>query len=359
MFLQIRQLISVIFKEVIRNPGIIFWAILFPVLMAWGLGIAFTKQDELIRNVAWIQNESGSSIVSTPGQIDSKSPTIKIGNDEMGRTTYKLLASGEEDAIAMMKRGKVTLILDESSGSLQYRFDPMNPEAQLAYYHFKGYLTEGDIKDKNAPLQFRPVTRQGARYIDFLVPGLIAFNIMMSCMWGISYSLIDKRIKKLLRRMVATPMKKSGFMIAQFVARLGLSGMEVLILVLFAWLYFNINIQGSIPGLLLLFVAGNIAFTGIAIFVSSRVSNTQVGNGLINLVVMPMMIVSGIFFSYHNFPDWAVAVIQWLPATLLADNVRSIFNEGATLFSVLPAILVLSLSGIAFFALGIRIYKWY
>ena len=178
-------------------------------------------------------------------------------------------------------------------------------------------------------------------------------------MWGISYNLIDKRIRKLLRRMVATPMKKSAFLMAQFIARLGLSGMEVAIILVFTWAYFGIEIQGSIPGFLLLFIAGNAAFTGIAILISSRTSNTQIGNGLINMVVMPMMILSGIFFSYHGFPDWMIAVIRWMPLTILADSIRSVFNEGAMFMDVLPAIGVLISVGAVFYLIGIKMYKWY
>jgi ABC-type multidrug transport system permease subunit len=159
--------------------------------------------------------------------------------------------------------------------------------------------------------------------------------------------------------MVATPMSKSAFLLAQFIARLGLSGMEVAIILVFTWAYFGIELQGSAIAFFLLFIAGNAAFTGIAIMVSSRTSNSQIGNGLINIVVMPMMILSGIFFSYHGFPDWMVNIIRWLPLTMLADSVRSVFNEGALLSDVLPTLGALFGIGFITYATGIRIYKWY
>ena len=159
--------------------------------------------------------------------------------------------------------------------------------------------------------------------------------------------------------MVATPMSKSLFLAAQFVARLGLSILEAGILIAFCYFYFDVTISGSIIAFLLVFIAGNIAFTGIAIFTSSRTSETRVGNGLVNVVVMPMMILSGIFFSYHNFPDWAVKIIEMLPLTLMADNTRSVFIEGAGLEQVLIPISILTLIGLAFSAIGLRIYKWY
>ena len=250
------------------------------------------------------------------------------------------------------------MIISESELNPAYRFDPANAEAQLAYLHISAMLSGNKIMSEESVL-VKPFTRKGTRYVDFLVPGLLAMNIMMSCMWGISYSLIDKRIKKLLRRMIATPMKKSSFMLAQFLARLVLSSLDVFIILFFTYLYFDISIQGSIAAFALLYLAGNIAFTGIAILISSRTDNAQIGNGLINAVVMPMMILSGIFFSYHNFPDWTIAFIQWMPLTMLADGIRSIFNEGAIIMDVIPAFFTLCLIGAGSFAFGMKIYKWY
>ena len=154
-------------------------------------------------------------------------------------------------------------------------------------------------------------------------------------------------------------MKKSAFMISQFLGRLILGTADVAILLGFTYLYFGISIQGGFWPLFLMYLSGTIAFTGIAIFVSSRTSNAQVGNGLINIIVMPMMILSGIFFSYHSFPDWAISFIEVMPLTLLANNIRSIFNEGAGFVEIMPAFLILSAIGVVFFSIGIKIYKWY
>jgi ABC-2 type transport system permease protein len=199
----------------------------------------------------------------------------------------------------------------------------------------------------------------GTRYIDFLVPGLITMGVMMSSMWGISYGLIEKRSKKLLRRLVATPMKKSHFLIALITVRIIMNFIESLVLFVFALFAFDMVIQGDISALILMFLAGNIAFAGIAVFVSSHTSNTEVGNGLINFVVFPMMVLSGIFFSYHNFPDWSIAVIQKLPLTMLTDGIRSIFNEGAGYGEVAMPIVILTATGVFFFTIGLKIFKWH
>lgn len=357
MIKQIKELVIVHFKEVYRNPGIIFWGFFFPILMIWGLGIAFSKQDQLIRTVGWIEGNHSLLEGSTALEREDSYSSITIGNEASGKTTYRLISLDMEEGVTLMKRGVIDLILDESGDSLTYHFDSMNPQAQLAFLHFTNLIngTEAEGLDENQVKSMQT----GARYVDFLVPGMLCWSIMMSCMWGISYSLIDKRIKKLMRRMIATPMSKTAFLVSQFIARLILSSFEVALLLAFAYFYFGITIQGDFGGFLLLIFAGNMAFAGLAIFVSSRTSNSQIGNGLINLVVMPMMILSGIFFSYHNFPDWTISFIKVLPLTLLTDNVRGIFNEGLTFASIVAPSLILMAFGLVFFLTGKRIYKWY
>jgi ABC-type multidrug transport system permease subunit len=235
----------------------------------------------------------------------------------------------------------------------------MNPDAQLTYLKLSKIVGRGEIRSVDQTEVIAPLAVSGTRYIDFLIPGLIAMGIMMSCMWGMSYGMIEKRSRKLLRRMVATPMLKSHFLMALMTVRISMNFIESVLLFIFAYLAFDITIQGSIPALLLFFVAGNIAFGGIAIFVSSRTANTEIGNGLINVVVMPMMVLSGIFFSYHHFPDWSIFIIQKLPLTLLADGIRSIFIEGAGFSeTALPTLILLTI-GIFFFTTGLRIFKWH
>jgi ABC-type multidrug transport system permease subunit len=249
--------------------------------------------------------------------------------------------------------------MTDAADKAEYHFDPMNSDAELTYLKLSSIIGEGEVMPVKNYAEIRTLTVTGTRYIDFLVPGLISMGVMMSCMWGISYGIIEKRSKKLLRRMVATPMKKSHFLIALVSVRLVMNFIESMVLFLFALFSFKMTIQGDITALLLIFVAGNIAFSGIAVFVSSHTSNTEVGNGLINFVVTPMMVLSGIFFSYQNFPEWSLPVIKNLPLTMLADGIRSIFNEGAGYSHVAYPILILTLTGIVFFFAGLKIFKWH
>jgi ABC-type multidrug transport system permease subunit len=277
----------------------------------------------------------------------------------MGNTTLLFYKTSWQDAMIMLKRGNISVVMSEDSGMIRYHFDPVNPDAQLTYLKISKFFGGEMLTIGNKNESIEPLTVTGTRYIDFLVPGLIAMGVMMSCSWGLSYGIIDKRSKKLLRRMVATPMKRSYFLVALITVRVLMNFIESLLLLLFAWLVFDITIQGSIAALLLIFIAGNVAFAGIAVFISSRTSNTEVGNGLINAVVMPMMVLSGVFFSYHNFPDWSIPFIQKMPLTLLADGMRTIFIEGAGFSQTIVPFLIMVTTGLVFFVAGMRIFKWH
>jgi ABC-2 type transport system permease protein len=370
---QLWQLILALLHEITREPGVLFWGIIFPILMSLGLGLAFTKKADVVRKVAVSQSseisDNGTSELSrfletncTKQQPDSNNDfrwRFELKDDKLGNTVFLFYELDWDEAMVMLKRGTVNLILQINNGKTEYNFDPVNADAELTYRKLRSIIGSGKILYADNNSEIRPLTLTGTRYIDFLVPGLITMGVMMSSMWGISYGIIEKRSKKLLRRLVATPMKKSHFLIALITVRVAMNFIEAMALILFALIAFNITVQGSISALILIFIAGNIAFSGIAVFVSSHTSNTEVGNGLINAVVMPMMILSGIFFSYQNFPDWGIKIIRTLPLTMMTDGIRSIFNEGAGYNEVAIPILILSSVGILFFTAGLKIFKWH
>lgn len=373
---QLGQLFSVHAKELLREPGVLFWGFVFPILMALGLGLAFTKKTDIVVNAAVIEPAHSQNYSTQPdSKIDrflkqhtetiaatNDKPEMQrlvIKNDKLGNTTYLFRKCNQQQAMTLLKKGKVSILIEETAGHLHYHFDPHNPDAQISYLKLSRLLNSNQINKNPDNPDIETLTVSGSRYVDFLIPGLIAMGIMMSCMWGLSYGMIEKRSQKLLRRMVATPMKKSYFLLTLMTVRMVLNFLESCALFLAAWLFFDITIQGNIPALLLIFIAGNIAFAGIAIFVSSHTANTEIGNGLVNAVVTPMVILSGIFFSYHNFPDWLIWIIQKLPLTILADSIRSIFIEGTGLAGIVIPFIILMVTGSLFFVVGLRIFKWH
>jgi ABC-type multidrug transport system permease subunit len=335
--------------------------------MSAGLGMAFNNdQDHEYKKIAIVipENAEKDSIWTNlfldteliQGE-DYTTHSKTISNYSNGFTTYNFINTDMDNAIVLLKRGIISLILTQKDGKIDYLFDAHNSEAKLLYLEISAIANNSSLVSKNQIIE--PLTKIGTRYIDFLIPGLIAMGIMSSVLWGISYGLIEKRSKKLLRRMVATPMRKSYFLLAQIISRLVLTLFDTLFLILFAHFVFDMQIQGSIFALILIILSGNFAFMGIAILIASRTSNTQVGNGFISAITMPMMLLSGIFFSYQNFPEWAIPAIQTLPLTTLTDGIRSIFIEGAGILTVLPSILILTGIGTISFIVGLKIFKWY
>ncbi|HEY4788307.1 MAG TPA: ABC transporter permease, partial [Bacteroidales bacterium] len=321
---QLYRLIKSHFLEIVREPAVLFWGIVFPILMAWGLGIAFTKKSDVIRKVAVVEYADtvrvhGASKLADFLQKNTQKKgseyTIDLKNNKLGNLSLIFIQASWPEAYKMLKKGQISMILEDQTNGVKYHFDPASSEALSLYQQISNVLAYGPESFSSNQAEIKPLTISGTRYIDFLIPGLLSMGIMMSCMWGISYTLIDRRSKKLLRRMVATPMKKSNFLIALITARFSMNLVEAAVLFLFAWLYFGIHIQGSITALVAIFLAGNLAFSGLSILISSHTANPEVGNGIINALVTPMMVISGVFFSYHNFPEWSIPIIRNFPLT--------------------------------------------
>jgi ABC-2 type transport system permease protein len=348
------NLVALQFKEFFREPEIIFWAFVLPIVLSWLLGIA-------IGSGGGAMSEKAAVIASPDATRDywaSWTARIRAASGSDHRVDFVVLT--RDEAILALKKGEIALFIDRIPGSdaVRFSFDPRSGEAQMTYLALERAL-DGARPDARPASEVEALRVQGTRYVDFLVPGLLAMDIMSSALWGIGWALIEIRIKKLLRRMAATPMHKSMFLASHFVTRIIVNALEFLALYVFVYFYFGVRIQGSVPALVAIFVAGCMAFAGLSILMSSRTANPRVGNGLINAITFPMTLLSGVFFSYHHFPEWAIPIVRKLPLTMLADSIRSIFNEGAGFAQVgLPA-LVLAGMGAVFFFIGMKIYRWY
>jgi ABC-2 type transport system permease protein len=347
------HLVIINFKNFFREPGALFWSLAFPIAMAWILGIAFSgtpvkKYKILI---------SGDSTVH---KIYPKEKTTNFTREVGVGTGISVIVNFEscsDKAInEALQKGVCILYIDLQNNQPVFHYDPGNQEAVNLYVMVERDIeTEAGIK----PFAILGITTKGNRYIDFLITGLLAMGIMNSCVWGIGWFLIELRIKKLLRRMVATPMKKSIFILSHFIGRLLLTLFESCVLFIFAKLFFDIDITGSYIALVFVYLSGILVFGGIGLILASRTQSTNVGNGLINAVVLPMTIVSGIFFSYEGFPSWMIPVIKILPLTILADSLRAIFNEGAGLAEIWQPCAILTFLGLVFYFIGLKIFKWY
>ncbi|TGK03076.1 ABC transporter permease [Leptospira langatensis] len=352
---QIYHLVTIQLKEFYREPGILFWAFIFPIAIAGVLGLAFANKGVPQTRVAVLSSShEADQLVS---RIE-KAFTQSVGGNSDGLGVILPSVLQEEDAVKALKRGEINLLVKEDeNGNLEFSFDPSNANAQRDYLLLSNALLSESSSEKKVS-NIRKLDSKGTRYIDYLVPGMLAMGVMNSCLWGVGWNLIEMRLKKLLRRMSATPMNKLAFVLSFFFTRLVVTIVESIIFLTFAFGVFDTAFFGSPIAAFLVFLTGNFVFACIGIFVGSRAQSSQVGNGLVNAFTFPMMVLSGIFFSYKNFPDLALPIISHLPLTLMADSLRAVFIEGSGLAEIVyPCIWMIGI-GLAFLGAGLRIFRW-
>ena len=328
-------------KEFIREPEAIFWVFLFPILLTLALGYAFREKapDRIPVGVA-----EGPMAKQRAAAL-AKSPVLQP-------RVYPVEQGREE-----LRRGNISLFV-EGDATPMYRFDTTRPDARSARLEVDGALQAAAGRRDVMTAHEEHVTDPGSRYIDFLVPGLLGMNLMGTGMWGIGFSVVNARLRKLLKRLVATPMRKTQYLFAQLLMRLTFLVLEVGILMVFAWLFFDVGIRGSIAVFTFMCLLGGVAFAGMGILISSRVRTLEAVNGLMNIVMVPMWILSGVFFSYERFPDAAKPFIRALPLTALNDALRSVMNGGATFATLWPQVITLILWGVASYVVGLKIFRW-
>ncbi len=335
--------------------------------MTLGLGLAFSTKAITIRAVAVVEKSTSKNILKDYLQkntieLNSYEEKIKkfehtIETHAYGKNKMIFYMTSEEQATLLLKRGLVVVVASEDGDGISYELDPRNQEAQITYFMARSMIENSFVE--YAMEKVSPIEIPGTRYVDFLIPGMVGMGVMMSCMWGISYGLIERRSKKLLRRLLATPMKKSYYLFSQIFTRTIMGFIESSILIIFSFYFFKLQIGGSFFTLLLVFFAGHWAFSGLAIFTASRTTSIDLGTGIINIITTPMVVLSGVFFSSQNFPEWSQPIIRNLPLTLLINTLRKVMLEGMDIMLVGEELLILTVFGTICFILGLKIFKWY
>jgi ABC-type multidrug transport system permease subunit len=335
------RLLTARIREPLREPEVVFWVFVFPLLMAVGLGIAFRNKPA---------EEIAVAVVEGPRAEET---LLALEADPQ----LAARVSKEADARSALRLGKVSLVVIPGE-PYEYVFDPTRPEAELARAHVEGALQRAGGRKDVFDAAVTEVSEPGARYIDFLIPGLLGMNLMSGGMWGVGFAVVDMRTRKLLKRLVASPMRKSEFIAALLMSRVVFMLVELAALLVFGYFLFDIAVQGSLGATVLVGLIGALAFGAIGILVASRAQKIESVSGLMNLVMLPMFVFSGIFFSSDRFPKVMQPAIQALPLTMLNDALRAVIIEGATLASQAGEVLGLVLWGGASFLLSLKWFRW-
>jgi ABC-2 type transport system permease protein len=281
-----RHLLMARMLELKREPEVVFWVFVFPLLLATGLGIAFRNKPA-----------DASSVAIVSGTGAQRAEMLLRGSPH--HTSFKLDVLDGDVARKGFRLGKYDLVIEpDGAGGLQYRYDPARPESVLARAEADEALQTAAGRKDVVSTSVITSSEPGSRYIDFLIPGLLGMNLMNSGMWGIGFALVDMRQRKLLKRFVGTPMRRGDFLLALLSSRLVLMIIEIGLLLTLGVIVFHMKVLGSVFSIVLLGSAGAMCFGGVGLLTASRAQKIESVSGLMNLVMMHMWIFSGVFFSY-------------------------------------------------------------
>ena len=338
------QLIAVRFKEYTREPEALFWSFGFPILLALGLGIAFRSKPADVVHVAVVNNGPRATPLADALRRDSGLAVEQLAPDS---------------AAAALRTGRVALVASATSiDSVRYEFDDTRPDARIARLMVNDALQRGAGRPEMLPVSERHVSERGSRYIDFVVPGLLGMTIMGGGIWGLGYSIVDQRRKNLLKRLVATPMSRAEYLASYVISRFVMLTVEVGVLLGFSTLLFGVPIRGSLLAIAAIIVVSALSFGGIGLLIASRSKTIEGVSGLMNLSMLPMWVLSGVFFSSENFPSVVQPFIKALPLTATNDALRASMLRGVELPGLWPQFAVLTTWMVVSFAIALRIFRW-
>jgi ABC-type multidrug transport system permease subunit len=340
-------------REFFREPAAIFWVYGFPLIIAVSLGIAFREKPQTQISVDLVERDTAAG-----------STALREALTADGRFTLHTLA--DEGWRKRLRDGKTDLVIipptaldspESPPAKWELWQEPRRAESLLARQAVENVLMRQQGQTP-PPIQDQELSETGSRYIDFLVPGLLGINLMGGGLFGVGFVLVDMRVKKLLKRFLATPLRHGDFLLSVMLSRLLFMLPEICALLGLSWLLFGVQVQGSLLSLAAVILLGGLAFAGLGLLIASRATTLETASGLLNLLMLPMYVLSGVFFSSDRFPDAVQPLIRALPLTALNDALRGVMLEGLTLPQLWRPLLTLVAWGIVSFAVALKIFRW-
>jgi ABC-2 type transport system permease protein len=334
-------------KEFLREPGALFWTFGFPLLITIALGIAFRDQKPPRAAVALVR---GSAAATAQWEsLLAADPALAV----------RVLSPA--DAAAELRAGSVVLAIEPGARTgdpIVYRFDPSRPDALATRRLVDDWLQRRAGRVDPIPTRDETSVARGARYIDWLVPGLLGLQLVNGALWGTAWNIVNARQRKLLKRLAATPMRRRHYLLSFRVSGLLFVPVQVIVLFVFARLTFGVTVHGSILAVFALSILASWSFAGLGLLCASRAQNNETANGLINLVNLPMFVLAGVFFSSSRFPAFVQPAIRLLPLTAFNESLRHVVNDGASIAAQGPQILTMVVWGTVSATVALRIFRW-
>jgi len=339
----LRQLTLSRYREFVREPEALFWSLAFPILLTIGLGIAFRNRPAETTHVA---------VVGTPAAARDVLAALRRSSALVPESL------GVPAARQALRSGRIALVVHALGDSVGYEFDDTRPDSRTARLLADDAIQRGAGRADPVRAGERHVREAGARYIDFVVPGLLGMGLMGNGIWGIGFPVVDARRRRFLKRLVVTPMSRAEYLASFVISRFVLLVIEVLVLVGFAAAAFDVPLRGSLWELALICTLGAIAFGALGLLIAARPRTIEGASGLMNLAMLPMWILSGVFFSSENFPRAIQPFVQALPLTAVNDALRANMLRGDSFGVVGPELAIIAAWSVVCFALALRLFRW-
>ncbi len=321
--------------EFIRDKSSLGWNILFPLLLVVGFALVFTGEPKPLFKVG---------VVGDPA-------TLTRAAAEFFQTKYVQFIPVDDLArgIDKVEHFQLDMLVDLRKGQ-DYWINTNSPN---------GYVLERMLRaEGKTAYRGNVVTGHEIRYVDWVVPGILAMNMMFSCLFGVGYVIVRYRKNGFLKRLKATPLRPFEFLLAQMVSRLLLI-QTITVLVYAGCNYFiHFQMRGSYANLFLISLVGAICLISLGLLVASRLSSEELAGGILNLLTWPMMLLSGVWFSLEGTNPIVRKIAQFLPLTHLVDAARAIMTEGAGLVDIAPHIVILAVMTAIFLSIGSFIFRW-
>jgi ABC-2 type transport system permease protein len=332
------QLTATRFRLFLREPEAIFWTFIFPIILAVGLGLAFRNRPADVLQVGATTQHLTQALATDKG-LTASTVDEAAGARELATGTILLLAIEKPDGVV-------------------YRYDDTNPDARTARLLADHAIQSAAGRHEAVGANNELVHEKGSRYIDFVVPGLLGMNLMGPAIWGLGFAIVEARQKKLLKRMVASPMPRWQYLVSFLLSRLVMLAIEVVVFLGFAAVAFGVPFRGSLWELGLLCILISLCFSALGLLTASRAKTMEAASGLMNLVMLPMWILSGVFFSASRFPAVIQPFVRALPLTAAIDALRGNMLQGMNLGQLVTPVIILLAWLVVTFAVSLKIFRW-
>jgi len=337
----LRELVLTRIRAFLREPEALFWTFVFPILMAVGLGVAFREKAP----------EPAAVGVERGTVAERQLPALRASKE------LKVVVLGDSAAARALRKGDVAVLLT-GRDRLVYRFDPARDESRVARLLADEAVQAGAGGARPVATADDGERRPGGRYIDWVIPGLIGLNLMSTGMWGIGFGLVQARNKKQLKRLVSTPMRKRDYLLAMILARLVFIVLEVPPIVIFAWLAFGVQIRGSILAFSGVALLSAMTFSGLGLLAASRARTIEGVSGILNVVMLPMFVLSGVFFSSSRYPAVIQPFINALPLTAVNNALRAVYNDALPVSAYWPSLAIVAAWMVLSFVAALKLFRW-